>query len=351
VRIGQPLLWPLSIPYAAVSRFRAAAYQSRILHPKRLDAVVISVGNLTVGGTGKTPMVLSIAERLLAEGKRTGILTRGYRGHATNSTRPGSVGADSTSDEVQLLKARLGPQVAFGIGADRFASGRNLVRDGVNWLVLDDGFQHLQLARDVNILLIDATDPFGGGRVLPAGRLREPRSGLARADIVIITRSDHAPAVESLIRRYSKAPVFYAQTKLEGVRSFYDGQWGGHLAPEEGRRLFAFCGIANPSAFAADLRRWGFEVAGHKFFPDHHRYEAADEDAIAKEAVAAGAAGLVCTEKDIYKLNQLLYRRPHLFCCVISVQISQEAEFWRTAMSVAASSWHADEMKLPFPAR
>jgi tetraacyldisaccharide 4'-kinase len=350
VRIGQPLLWPLSLAYAAVSRLRTVAYKSGVLPAKQLDATVISVGNLTVGGTGKTPMVLWIAERLLTEGKRTGILTRGYRGGGTDATGP-RTGHGSMSDEVQLLRARLGPSAAFGVGADRFEKGQELLREGVKWFVLDDGFQHLQLARDANIALIDATDPFGGGRVLPAGRLREPRSGLARADIIVITRSDHAPAVESLIRRYSKAPVFYAQTKLEGVRSFCDGQWGGHLAPEEGRRLFAFCGVGNSSAFLADLRRWGFEVVGHNVFPDHHRYKPADEDAITKAAVEAGAAGLVCTEKDVYKLDQLLYRRPHLFCCVISLQISQEAEFWRTVMSVAASSVHANEMKLPFPGR
>lgn len=349
MRLGQPLLWPLSLPYAALSKARVAAYRSGIWRSKRLDAAVISVGNLTVGGTGKTPMVLWLAERLLSEGKKTGILTRGYGGRSTNST--GANGdPGSTSDEVRLLKERLGPRVAFGVGADRFASGQSLLRQGTSWFVLDDGFQHLQLARDVDILLIDANDPFGGGRVLPAGLLREPRSGLSRADIIVITRTDRAPAVESLVRRYSKAPIFYAQTKLDGVRSLYDRQWGSHLAPEENRRLFAFCGVGNPSAFVADLRRWGFDVAGEKFFPDHHRYTPADEDAITKAAVAAGAAGLVCTEKDIYKLNQLLYRRPHLFCCVISLQVHRDQEYWRTVMSVAESSLHAHELTLPFPA-
>jgi tetraacyldisaccharide 4'-kinase len=350
VRIGQPVLWPLSLPYAAASLVRAAAYKSHILPVRRLEAVVISVGNITVGGTGKTPMVLWIAERLAAEGKRTGILTRGYGGDTANSKTSRGNPPGSTSDEVQLMKARVDSRVEFGVGADRFATGRHLVRRGVNWLVLDDGFQHLQLARDVNIVLIDATDPFGGGRVLPAGLLREPRPALSRADIIVITRSDHAPAVEALIQRYSRAPIFYAQTRLEGVRSFYDGQWGGRLAPEEKRPLFAFCGIGNPSAFVADLRRWGFEVVGQRFFPDHHRYTPADEDSVTKAAIAAGATGLVCTEKDVHKLNQLFYRRPHLFSCVISVQIAREEEFWRTIMSVAAKSLHADELNLPFSA-
>lgn len=322
-------------------------YASDMVRPKRLDAVVISVGNLTVGGTGKTPMVLWIAERLVADGKRTGILTRGYRGTPTNATGPGGA-FDSTSDEVRLLWARLGPQVAFGVGADRFTKGQELIRQGVNWFVLDDGFQHLQLARDANIVLIDATDPFGGGRVLPAGRLREPRLALSRADIIVITRSDHAPAVETVIRRYSQAPVFYAQTRLEAIRSFFDGQWGGRLSAVADDRLFAFCGVGNPSAFVTDLRRWGFKVAGQRFFRDHHRYSPADEDAITKEAITAGATALVCTEKDIYKVNQLRYRRPHLYCAVISLEISEEAKFWQTLMGVVASRVHADELKLPF---
>lgn len=347
MRLGSPLLWPLSVPYAAAARARAALYASGVIQSKRLDAAVISVGNLTVGGTGKTPMVLWIVERLLAEGKRTGILTRGYRGEQLNSAD--GTAAESTSDEVQLLKLRLGPQVAFGVGANRFDTGRELVQHGVNWFVLDDGFQHLQLARDANVVLIDATDPFGGGRVLPAGRLREPRSALARADIIVITRSEHAAAVETVIRRYSQAPIFYAQTKLEAIRSFFDGEWGGPITAEQGKRLFAFCGIANPTAFVADLRRWGCNVVGHKFFRDHHRYSAADEDAIAKEAAAAGASAIVCTEKDVYKVNQLRYRRPHLFCCVMSLQMNHEAQFWRTLMGTVNSRLHANDMKLPFP--
>ncbi|HEX5426302.1 MAG TPA: tetraacyldisaccharide 4'-kinase [Candidatus Acidoferrales bacterium] len=347
MNLGGPLLWPLSVPYAAGARLRAAMYTSGAIGQKRLDAVVISVGNLTVGGTGKTPMVLWIAERLVEEGRRTGILTRGYRGTPTNSNGPaGNIG--STNDEVELLRARLGTQVAFGVGADRFKKGQELIREGVSWFVLDDGFQHMQIARDANIVLIDAMDPFGGGRVLPAGRLREPRSALSRADIIVITRSDHAPAVEAVVRRHSQAPIFYAHARLDGIRSFFDGEWGGHLSAEGDHRLFAFCGIGNPPAFVTDLRRWGFKVVGQKFFRDHHRYLPADEDSISKEALAAGATALVCTEKDIYKVNQLRYRRPHLYCAVISMEISEEQKFWRTLMGIVASRVHAGELKLPF---
>ncbi len=190
MKLKDSLLWPFTLPYGAATRLRALAYRRGILRQCRLDDVVISVGNLTTGGTGKTPMVLWIAQRLLSEGKKVGILTRGYRGKTSSG--------GSTSDEVRFLQARLGDSVAFGVGADRFARGRELSARGVEWFILDDGFQHQQLARSVNIVLIDATNPFGGGHLLPAGRLREPKSALARADIIVITRSERAPRRRSI---------------------------------------------------------------------------------------------------------------------------------------------------------
>src|ERR1700722_20183330 len=218
------LLWPLSLVYGAIARIRALGYRKKILRQRRLDGVVISIGNLTVGGTGKTPMVLWIAERLLAEGKSVAILTRGYRGKnvgAAPSNLETSAGSEipSTSDEVQLLRSRLGDRVLFGVGPDRYKNGAALAGRGAKWFILDDGFQHLQLARDVNIVLIDASKPFGGGHLLPAGRLREPRSALQRADLIVITRSSRAPAIESVVHHYSNAPIFYAHTKLDSVRS------------------------------------------------------------------------------------------------------------------------------------
>ena len=178
MNLRDALLWPFTIAYGMVVRTRSLAYRRGLLRQRRIDGVVISVGNLTVGGTGKTPMVLWTAQRLLAEKKSVGILTRGYRGKPDpGGAKPVSgVSSETTSDEVRLLKARLGESVAFGVGANRFARGRELAKRGIQWFVLDDGFQHRQLARDVDIVLIDATNPFGGGHLLPAGRLREPRS-------------------------------------------------------------------------------------------------------------------------------------------------------------------------------
>jgi tetraacyldisaccharide 4'-kinase len=328
------LLWPLALPYGAAAHLRARAYRKGILQQQRLPGVVVSVGNLTVGGTGKTPMVLSLAERALAEGKCVGILTRGYRGEIAPAASPDSTAVISTSDEVQLLQARLGDRVAFGVGANRFARGMELAHRGVNWFILDDGFQHLQLARDADIVLIDATDPFGGGRLLPAGRLREPRTALERADIVVITRSVRAPAVEAAVRRDSDAPIYYARAELESVAAPFHP----HLteADARARKLFAFCGIGNPSAFIADLRDWGFRVVGHKFFPDHHRYTENDIRTIERAARAAGADAVMCTEKDSFNYRGV-WKETDLWVPSIRLRVEREDDFWRAVTERAES--------------
>ena len=330
MNIDQSLLWPLTLPYGAVVRLKARAYEIGILRQQRLPGVVISVGNLTTGGTGKTPMVLWLAERLLAEGKKTGILTRGY--HGENSP------IGSTADEVQLLQRRLGDRVAFGIGADRFARGSELARRGVDWFILDDGFQHQQLARDVDIVLIDATNPFGGGHLLPAGRLREPKAALSRADIVVITRSAHAPAVEAAIRRESRAPIFYASVRLDSVMPWSPKDAPPEIADMQRKKLFAFCGIGNPSAFVANLREWGFQIVAERFFPDHHRYTPEDVKVIESEACTTGADALICTEKDTFNLANAQFHSFDVSYCRISLQMDRAEEFWQAIVSAIESA-------------
>lgn len=332
--LKESLLWPLTLPYGAVVHLRARAYRKGILRQKRLDAVVISVGNLTVGGTGKTPMVLWIVERLQAEGKSAGILTRGYRGKPVEAEANASATAELTSDEVRLLQSRLGHRVPMGVGVDRFARGQELAKRGVKWIVLDDGFQHLRLARDVDIVLLDATNPFGGGQLLPAGRMREPRSALARADVIVITRSSHSPALEAAIQRDSAAPIFYAQAALESIYAPFHP----HLTEEAARqrKLFAFCGIGNPAAFIADLRDWGFQIVGQLFFPDHHRYSEQDIREIERQANAAGAQGVICTEKDSHNYGGV-WRAMDLWVCSISMGLDREDEFWRAVLAAVES--------------
>jgi len=345
------ILWPFSLPYGGAAHLRARAYRKGILKQHRLEGIVISIGNLTVGGTGKTPMVLWLAESLAAEQKRVGILTRGYRGEIS----PDGDAGKSTSDEARLLHSRLGNRVALGVGPDRLARGRELAGKGVEWFILDDGFQHLRLARDADIVLLDATDPFGGGHLLPAGRLREPRTALGRADIIVITRSSHSPAVEAAVRRDSAAPVFYARTELESVLpvpgsvATSDESRASEVTPFDPRsaKLFAFCGIGNPSAFLHDLREWGFQIAGQRVFPDHHRYSRAEVDSIAAAAAACGAGGVICTEKDVFNLGGLAWRLPNSHFCRIRLCVDREEDFWRALLAAIQSHRESNPGQLP----
>jgi tetraacyldisaccharide 4'-kinase len=334
-------LWPASLLFGAIARLRAWLYRRGVFKQKRLAGVVISVGNLTVGGTGKTPMVMWLADRLLAEGKRVGILTRGYRGVAGESipeqeeqTSPDSAPLKVYSDEVWIYRTRFRlkrreKNLLLGVGADRWEWGQRLERAGASCFLLDDGFQHLQLARDVDIVIIDSTDAFGGGLLLPAGRLREPPSALRRADVVVITRAQQAPEVEAAVRRHTAAPVFYAQTALTEMPQRNPAQVGTMKAEPQRRKFFAFCGIGNPAAFFADLRRWKLEVAGTSVYADHYLYSQADAETLEQAAAAAGADALVCTEKDMANLREVRFMRLPVFYCRIVLHVADAANFWR----------------------
>lgn len=325
--VVQAALRPFGLLYGAAGLLRAGLYRRGWLRRNRLQGVVISVGNLTVGGTGKTPMVQWIAQRLIAEGKRPAILTRGYRGEAPLQARglPGS-------DEVALLHTRLGADVQIGVGKNRYESGRVLERHGAEWFILDDGFQHLALHRDADIVLLDATDPFGGGKALPAGRLREPLSALRRAGIVVITRGDHAPAIEEVARRYTRAPIFYAQVELQEVLRAPALHVPWPLPERSAARVLAFCGIGNPRAFFGDLREWGFAVAGETSFRDHHRYSPEDLRALEAAARAVQAGAMVCTEKDIFNLRDAGIGNLPIYACRVGLRIPEAEKFWETVM-------------------
>jgi tetraacyldisaccharide 4'-kinase len=292
-------------------------------------------------------MVLWLAERLLAEGKRVGVLTRGYRGVSVQAPSLQAVEALAvqetpmivSSDEVWVYRKRLETgrkqkRLLLGVGADRWAWGQTLEQAGAEWFLLDDGFQHLQLARDLDIVMIDALDPFGGGALLPAGRLREPHSALARADIVVISRSQHAPAVETIVRRHTAAPIFYAKTALTEMPQWNPSQVGPMKPEPQKRKFYAFCGLGNPQGFFEDLRRWKIQVAAARAFPDHHAYTPQDVEAIQLAAQAAGADALVCTEKDVANLLQLRFARLPLFYCRIVLHVSDSTGFWRQAHEI-----------------
>ncbi|HEV2422138.1 MAG TPA: tetraacyldisaccharide 4'-kinase [Candidatus Acidoferrales bacterium] len=329
MKLTAALLWPASMLYNAAARIRWWAYRAGIAKQRRLRGVVVGVGNITTGGTGKTPVVLWIAERALGAGKKVGLLSRGYR-----PLPPGSdAGAHGWNDEVALLHGRLGARVEFGVGANRFEKGKELQTRGVEWFILDDGFQHLQLARDVDIVMIDATKPFGGGHILPSGRLREPVSALQRADILVIHRAEErVPAIEAVIRRYSQAPIYFSQAKLLGLEEYRGGD--AATPPAAGTRFFAFCGIGNPPAFFADLKKWAIALAGSDTFSDHHRYTNADMARLEQAARAAGADALVCTEKDTYDLPPNTGIGIPIYFCKIGLKFDDEEGLWREILGV-----------------
>jgi len=210
--------------------------------------------------------------------------------------------------------------------------------------VLDDVFQHLKLSRDADVVLVDATDPFGGGMVLPAGRLREPLSALRRADIVVITRSVQAPspAIEAIIRRHTSSPIFYASTRLESVLrvprldvTLQQQDW-----PKA--RFLAFCGIGNPAAFFDDLRNWGFQVVQQRSFLDHHVYTAREVAQLEQAASICGADALLCTEKDVWNLRNVQFAALPVYCCRISFDLPEN--FW-SAVTEAVQRGKAGEAR------
>ena len=302
------LFLPLTPLYATVVRARAAAYRRGWLRSYRLPAPVISVGNLSFGGTGKTPTVIGLVRELVRLGQRPAGLTRGYGRRGRDQVvvvgpEPG-LSVQQTGDEPMELARRL-PGVPIVVDADRRQGGREALRRGADILVLDDGFQHLRIARDLDLVLLDAGDPWGGNHLPPRGRLREPVSALARASAVLITKLSVQPdeqlaAVRSRVHREAgELPIFGARMRPVRVRSPEGWQPIDVLA---GRRVLAFAGLGRPADFARSLEDVGAEVVAKRFFPDHHDYSDDELRQLEAEAQQEGAV-LVTTGKDAVKLT------------------------------------------------
>lgn len=333
-------LIPLSAIYGAVTRTRLTAYRRGWFSVSRLAAPVISVGNLTAGGTGKTPLVEWVCRAIAKadaredtrEGKRVCVLTRGYGRDnpkmqvvVSNGTEV-LAGEREAGDEPLLLARKLLGIAAVVANGDRVAAGEWAIEKlRTEVFVLDDGFQHLRLARDLDVVTIDATNPWGGGSLLPYGRLREPRAGLSRADCVVITRTDQVEDLASIratvARLVGAAPVFTSQMVTSGVCKL-----AGQSVDKESlfsQRLGAFCGVGNAESFFNHLRREGCEPSFTRAFADHHNYRQSELDALVNEAKARGAEGLITTAKDVTKLLAFNLGLP---CYVVDIQISIDEE-------------------------
>lgn len=285
-------LWAASGIYRTLIGVRNA-YYGRWAFPKWLDCPVISVGNLTAGGTGKTPMTLWICERLIERGRKPAVLSRGYRSE------------NGVADELVLMSRRLPSIVAIG-NPDRVAAGQLAVQEyHATAAVLDDGFQHRRMGRDLDLVLIDATRPFGFGHVLPRGLLREGLRSLGRAEAVVITRADQV-SPEELARLEARLKQLAPLAPVVKAIHRPGGFWNLLGAPGEvqpGTRVGAFAGIARPDTFVRTLASLGHAPAGKQWFPDHHAYPADDVAALVDWAKRERLDALVTTEKDAVKLE------------------------------------------------
>lgn len=296
-------LWLLSLLWQAGAAMDQRRKKRREV---RLPIPVVSVGNITTGGTGKTPVTIELLRAF--RGSRAGLLTRGHGRTARENVLFLDGNEDITrslsGDEAQLCMRAA--RVPIGIGADRYAVGLQLLRAvDLCVLFLDDGFQHLQLHRDFDLVVVDALRPFGGGHLVPLGRLREPLDGLARASAFLITRSDEAPntkAIESVLQHYnSAAPVFHARTVPAKWCDGNGTEFEPHLFGEN--RVVAFCGLGNPQAFRKTLRRLGIEPLACYEYEDHHQYTPSEIRRLAQHARDTGANVLLTTAKDAVNLD------------------------------------------------
>jgi len=332
-----------ALGYRGLLDTRDWLYARGVLRCRALGVPVISVGNLTVGGTGKTPTVELVVRTLLELGHRPAVLSRGYgrRSHGIRVVADSSsmrLGADEGGDEPVLLARRL-PGVPVIVGTHRYAAGREAVeRFGVSAIVLDDGFQHRTLAKDLEIVMARARAPWGNGRLLPGGPLREPLAALARAHLIVVTGARaandvaevaaatrvHAPHVPVLAARHVPTECWEASSmRALGVEAL------------RGLKLFAFAGIGAPDSFRDTLGEAGAVEVGFARFADHHRYIAAELATLERRAHAAAAVGLVTTEKDWMRVRALPFPAMPLYVLGVRLALLAGEGQWRAMLARA----------------
>ncbi len=305
----QGFLLPLSWLYGLIIGLRNFFYDHGWIRPRRVPVPVVSVGNLSAGGTGKTPIVIFLAQLYQSQGRKAAILTRGYGRKSSgpqiieNSEKatPELVG-----DEPFLILNEL-KEVSLAVDKKRERGAQLLLqRAAPDVFILDDGFQYRRLARDFEIVVLDAARPFDNGRLLPAGLLREPPAALKRASLVWLTRVNRAKDVGKTIqriRRFSQKPVVQSIHAPVEFRSL-DGTKRLPLRTFSGKEAVAFCAIGQPESFRRDLRELGVVLKAFEPFEDHHRYTAGDLERLKNLAKRENAEYILCTEKDAVKISE-----------------------------------------------
>ena len=304
------LLSPFAWLYRLICALRLFLYRYGIFKQIKLQAKVISVGNITLGGTGKTPLVICLSEKLKEKNKKVAVLSRGYKRkkkemvELTQNTKK-KINWEDVGDEPYLLAKRLF-DVPIIVSKHRDISGHYATEKlGIEFLILDDGFQHLKLFRNLDTVVIDSVNPFGNGRLLPAGTLREPLSSLRRADVFVLTKTDQASNKDELIqilKKYNpKAPIVESIYQIRSIEKLFDGS---EVKPKdvEGKKALAFSGIGNPLAFENSLKQLKIQILKHQIFLDHFPYRKNDILTMQEEAKRVGADFIVTTEKDSVRI-------------------------------------------------
>jgi len=329
------ILTALSALYRAAIYLRRMFFDLHIFRRKKISCPVISVGNLTLGGTGKTPTVIQVAQLLKSKHRRPVVVSRGYgrKGETeivvVSDGRSVLVDAQTGGDEPVMIGTKL-PGIAVVVGRRRYqAALLALQRFKPDVVILDDGFQHLPLKRDLDIVLIDAGNPFGNGKLFPAGILREPMNALERAHAVLITKADGTPDVGSLketVRRYTPARIF---TSRQVPVDLIDSRSAEikPLSDLRGSRVLALSGIASPDSFVSMLRSLGADVAAVGTYPDHFEYQRSDLEAVFRKAADEKVRLIVTTEKDAIRLKKL--QADGVWALRIEQVVNEHAE-WET---------------------
>jgi tetraacyldisaccharide 4'-kinase len=342
------VLAALAGTYRQMLGAREWLYARGLLHSRALDCPVVSIGNLTVGGTGKTPAV-ELAVRTLTElGLRPGVLSRGYgrRGGGVQVVADAAsirLDAEEAGDEPFLLARRL-PGVPVIVGPNRYEAGRVARgRFGVTAVVLDDGFQHRTLRKDLEVLMARAGQPWGNARLLPGGPLREPISGLARAHLVVATGArclEDAAEVGRTVA--SVAPTVPVLTAVHVPTECFESSSMRFvpLGTLAGGRLVAFAGIGSPAGFRRTLDEAGASIVDFQAFPDHHWYTREDLTRLLRRAVEVGADGFVTTEKDWVRLRPLPPLRRPVYVLSVRLMLTSGEQHWRAAFERIALAGH-----------
>ncbi|MBI3940763.1 MAG: tetraacyldisaccharide 4'-kinase [Acidobacteria bacterium] len=327
------LLLPLEGLYRLALRCWRAYFKT-FRAPVGLGRPAIKVGNLTLGGTGKTPFVIYLARLLKKRRLQPVVLSRGY-GRAgagvlkVSGFQGPEIAVAASGDEPWLIAEQA--RCSVFVCSDRRTAARAALQECPHaTFILDDAYQQIGIHADVNLLLIDATCPFDNGHVLPAGKLREPLAQISRADGIVVTRADHPFDQDWLIDILKEhnpgAPLFFAYNEVVGLQEVPGGPWLD-ARRLRGRSVILMCGIANPSLFEFDIAHQQMSVRQRQFFPDHHCYVQSDIDRVLRQAEACGAELIVTTEKDAVKLGGLKVPPQKIYALGIETRVDEEENF------------------------